>query len=109
MTWRLIRSALGTCNWARQLIFRIYSWTEKEALVQQVEVLKAQLQKENKHRFFQAQKITELSTNLELEMKENKTLWNQVEYLTNELHIAKTWKWQQSNLLSEGSVLKSRY
>lgn len=99
MTWRLIRSALGTCNWARQLIFSIYSQTEKEALVQ----------KEEKRRFFQAQKITELSTNLELEMNENKTLWNQVEHLTNELHIAKTWKWQQSNLLSEESVLKSRY
>lgn len=98
MTLRLSQSVLGTYNWARQLIFRIFSGTEKEALLKQVEELKAQLQKAEDHSFFQEQKVTELSTNLESEVNENESLWNQVEYLTNELNRTKTWTQQQSNL-----------
>lgn len=45
MTFRLSLSALGTYNWAKQLIFSIFSGAEKEAVLKQVEELKVQLQR----------------------------------------------------------------
>lgn len=51
-----------------------------------MEELKAQFQRAEVHSLFQEQKVTELSTNLESQVNENKSLWNQVEYLTNKLH-----------------------
>ncbi len=101
MALRLSVSVLGTYNWARQLIFSIFSATKKETLLKEVEELKAQLQRAEERSFFQEQKVTELSTNLESEVNENESLWNQVEYLTGELHRAKAQTQQQSNLFCE--------
>lgn len=98
MTLRLSLPVLGTYNWARQLIFSIFGRTEKEALLKEVEELKAQLQRAKEHSLCQGQMVTEISTNLESEVNENESLWNQVEYLTNQLHRVKTLARQHSNL-----------
>lgn len=52
----------------------------------QVEEMPNKLQSAEENISYQDQKITELSTKLEWERKENQTLWNQVESLTMAIH-----------------------
>lgn len=74
------------CRRIRTLISRIFMDKEKESLFNQVERLKTQLKSALEHIASQDQNVAELSTKLESEIKENKTLWDQVEYLTTELN-----------------------
>lgn len=65
---------------------RVFTDQEKQLLVTQVEKLKNQLQSTLEHIVSQNQKSAEISKKLQREVKENKTLWDQVEYLTTELN-----------------------
>ncbi|KAG8013856.1 hypothetical protein GBF38_016062 [Nibea albiflora] len=58
---------------------------QMDALAKQTEEMKSQLQRAEDNGTFQERKVKELSENLEHETTENRTLWDQVEYLTNEL------------------------
>lgn len=70
----------------RRLILRVFTDQDKQLLVTQVEKLKNQLQSALEHIVSQNQKWAEISNKLQREVKENKTLWDQVEYLTTELN-----------------------
>ncbi|XP_044217997.1 interaptin-like [Thunnus albacares] len=94
-------SVMDSYNWARQQISSIFSGTEQEALIKQVEELKAQIQKAQEHISSQEQKATELSISLKSEMSENECLWDQVEYLTNKLHRERTRRQQESDLFKK--------
>ncbi|XP_042246915.1 centrosomal protein of 128 kDa-like [Thunnus maccoyii] len=98
MASRLHSAVLGSYNWTRDLISNIYSGTERMNLVEQVEELKTQLQMANEHNISQEKKVTDLCTSLASEVEENKTLWDQIEYLTNELHKERDWRQQQTRL-----------
>ncbi|KAM7388234.1 hypothetical protein PAMP_024425 [Pampus punctatissimus] len=104
---------MGAYNWARHQISSIFSGTEKEALIKQVEELKAQLQKAHDCISSQEQKATQLAKKLQLEVSENESLWNQVAYLTNKLHREKNWRQQQSKKEStkyfEEQTLRRQY
>eukprot|EP00064_Thunnus_orientalis_P012489 superscaffoldBa00001923_g12524 len=52
----------------------------------------------NEHNISQEKKVTDLCTSLASEVEENKTLWDQIEYLTNELHKERGWRQQQTRL-----------
>lgn len=82
MTFRLSLSVLGSNKWAKQL--KDCKATNK-AVGTQVEVSKAHLQGTEQHIACQEGKVTELSTRLETETKENKSLPKQVEHLSTEL------------------------
>ncbi len=58
---------------------------EKKAL-EEIEQLKAELQQAKTDNSLQDQTLKELSENLDFEKSENHTLWNQVEYLTEEFN-----------------------
>ncbi|XP_069562046.1 trichohyalin-like [Brachyistius frenatus] len=112
MSSRASQSVQGTNNCAGHQIFNKFSGTkkerkhqekeallrEKEALLQQVEELKAELQRAEEHDVSQEKNLTELSNNLKSETKENKELWDQIEYLNVELHKEKTWIKEQRHL-----------
>lgn len=70
----------------RKLISRVFTDQEKQLLVNQVENLKNQLQSALEHIVSQNQNAAEISKKLQSEVKENKTLWDQIEYLTTELN-----------------------
>lgn len=69
---------MGTYKWIRNLISRVFSRREKEALVKQVEELKTQLHQAEQHSLSKEQRIKQLSTKLESETNESKALWDQV-------------------------------
>lgn len=75
-------SAFGSNKWNKQLK---ECETANKALGTQVEVLKVHLQDAEQHIAFQEEKVNELFTRLDTGTKENKSLWKQVEYLTNGL------------------------
>lgn len=79
---------------------------QRDALVRQVEKLKVQPQRAEEQIYIQEKTGTELCTNLEPEVTENESLWNQVEYLTNVLHRERTWRQQQNNMFP--SVVRSK-
>lgn len=70
----------------RRLISRVFIDQEKQLLVTQMEKQKNQLQSALEHIVSQNQKSAEIAKKLQREIKENKTLWDQVEYLTTELN-----------------------
>lgn len=82
---------------ARQQISSIFSKTENEAL-KEVEELNVLLQKTQEDIYSQEQKMKQLCFSLEIEVSENQTLWDQVEYLTNELQRERTWREQFAKL-----------
>ncbi len=98
MALRMTSAILWPYTWSRDLVFSFFSGTEKEALVKQVEDLKTQLQRAEEHSSSQEHRVNQLSTNLESETNENQTLWDQVEYLTNELHKERQMRRQQTHL-----------
>lgn len=83
------------CQRIRTLISRIFMDKEKQSLFNQVERLKTQLKSALEHIVSQDQNVAELSTKLESEIKENKTLWDQVEYLTTELNRERIYREKQ--------------
>lgn len=91
---------MGSYSWARQQISSIFSGTENETL-KQVEELKALLQKTQEDISSQEQMAKQLSTSLEIEVSENQTLWDQVEYLTTELHRERTWREQLAKMFQK--------
>lgn len=76
---KLIRNvnllALGSKQLAKQL--KDCKWAN-EFLCAQVKVLKAHLQGKEQHTACQEEEVSELSTRLETETKDNKSLWKQV-------------------------------
>lgn len=70
----------------RRLVLRVFTDQEKQLLVTQVEKLRNQLQSTLERIVSQTQKSAEISKKLQREVKENKILWDQVEYLTTELN-----------------------
>lgn len=74
------------CQQIRGLVSRVFTDQEKQLLVAQVEKLKGQLQSALEHIVSENQKSAEITKRLQREVKENKTLWDQVEYLTTELN-----------------------
>ncbi|KAM7366874.1 hypothetical protein PAMP_014812 [Pampus punctatissimus] len=87
MAGGLTSAVVGTYNY----IYDIYYGTEKAKLAEQLEEVNNQLQQEKNHNSSQAKRVSELSTKLESEVKENKCLWDQIEYLTIELHKVRQW------------------
>lgn len=82
---KLSYAAATSYNWSRSAISSILGREEMEALARQLKEKEAQLQRAEEDRSLQNARLNELSENLELESTENRTLWNQVEYLTIEL------------------------
>lgn len=76
----------------RRLVLRVFKDQEKQLLATQVEKLKNQLQSALEHIVSQNQKSAEVLKKLQREVKENKTLWDQVEYLTTELNKERTFR-----------------
>ncbi|KAG8013875.1 hypothetical protein GBF38_016088 [Nibea albiflora] len=78
---------LSRLTYAATAIFTVFSrdQIQMEALAKQMEEMKSQLQRAEENGTFQERKVNELSENLEHETMANRTLWDQVEYLTNEL------------------------
>lgn len=70
----------------RRLVSRVFTDQERQLLVNEVEKLKNQLQSALEHIVSQNQNAADVSRKLQSEVKENKTLWDQVEYLTTELN-----------------------
>lgn len=70
----------------RRLISRAFTDQDKQLLFDQVERLENQLQIALEHIVSQNRNAAEISKKLQSEVKENKTLWDQVEYLTTELN-----------------------
>lgn len=70
----------------RRLVSRVFTDQERQLLVNEVEKLKKQLQSALEHIVSQNQNAADVSRKLQSEVKENKTLWDQVEYLTTELN-----------------------
>lgn len=70
----------------RRLVSRVFTDQERHLLVNEVEKLKNQLQSALEHIVSQNQNAADVSRKLQSEVKENKTLWDQVEYLTTELN-----------------------
>lgn len=70
----------------RRLVSRVFTDQERQLLVNEVEKLKNQLQSALEHIVSQNQNAADVSRKLQSEAKENKTLWDQVEYLTTELN-----------------------
>ncbi|XP_047424809.1 early endosome antigen 1-like [Mugil cephalus] len=76
-----------------------------EALRKEANEMNAQLQRVEDISLFQKEHISQLYANLESEQLKNKTLWNQVEHLTNELHGAKVYSGEQrAKYLKEQSL-----
>lgn len=67
-------------------ICAVISQTDYMDLKRQVEDLKAQLQRAEEQVHVHKQANAKVSANLESEVNENETLWNQVEFLTSEIH-----------------------
>ncbi|KAE8296790.1 hypothetical protein D5F01_LYC05554 [Larimichthys crocea] len=82
---KLAYAAATPYNWSRYAISSVLGRDQMEALARQLEEMKSQLQRAEENGSFQERKVRELSGNLEHETTENKTLWDQVQYLTNEL------------------------
>lgn len=87
-------SLLLAYNWMKGLVTRFYQDQEKLLLIKEVEELKTSSQNSLEHIYSQEQKISELSTKLQLETRENTTLWDQIDYLTNELVSERQWRQQ---------------
>ncbi|KAG8003219.1 hypothetical protein GBF38_007622 [Nibea albiflora] len=85
MLSKLAYAAATPYNWSRYAISTVLGRDQMEALARQLEEIKSQLQRAEENGTFQERKVSELSENLEQETTENRTLWDQVEYLTNEL------------------------
>ncbi len=68
-------------------------------LLKEIEELREELKKEREYSSTHKQHIAELSENLEYEAEENKTLWDQVEYLTQDHNKAKVLAKEQNEEL----------
>lgn len=97
-TFQLNLSASGSNKWAKQ---PEDCEIANEAPGTQVEVLKAHLQDAEQHIAYQEEKVSELSTRLDTETKENNSLWKQVEYLTNGLQEESSLKLELSEQLQQ--------
>ncbi|TKS73971.1 hypothetical protein D9C73_008052 [Collichthys lucidus] len=82
---KLAYAAATPYNWSRCAISSVLGRDQMGALARQLEEMKSQLQRAEENGSFQERKVRELSENLEHETTENRTLWDQVQYLTNEL------------------------
>lgn len=93
-------------KWARDLVSSLCKDAERQSHVIQVDELKTQFQIAVEHISCLEQKITELSTKLESETKENRKLWDQVEYLTIQLHKEKNCRKKQTHLYQKERTLR---
>lgn len=91
---KLAFAATATFGMTVHLISRYFSRKQVEVLDAQVEDLTTQLRKIGKNSSSLEQCIKELSAKLDSEASKNKTLWDQVDYLTSELHTERKWSKQ---------------
>lgn len=76
----------GLYRRVRRLVSRVFTDQERQLLAKEVDRLKSQLQSALEHIVSQNSHAADISRKLQSEVKENKTLWDQVEYLTTELN-----------------------
>lgn len=89
MLSKLSYAAAAPYNWSRSAISSVLGResgsTEMEALARQLKDKETELQRAKEDRSLQEARVNELSINLEQESTENRALWDQIEYLTNQL------------------------
>lgn len=98
-------AAAAVVGFAIHVISSYYSNKQTEALHTPAEEVTTQLRKVEENALSLEQRVTELSTRLYTEVSENKSLWEQVEYLTCELRDERKWSKQLEEHCKSESLL----
>lgn len=98
-------AAATVMGFAIHVIYSYYRQKHREAVHTPAEQASSQLSKVEENTMSLEQRVKVLSTRLESEVSENKSLWEQVEYLTGELRDERSWSKQLEEHCKNESLL----